>query len=167
MRTLLFIALLIPVAAMASSYSNAPLLVVKPEQEAAPVQTYSIAPATPAPAPATPPRVTAPQPPKPDKPERPESHAIESTAVQYSKLWPRDSVPIFMTRCTKFHTEAVKPCSCIITRVMTEMTHDEFMKISESGNVEKDARLLAIRTDCLSKIAPQDLKTRNVNMGRD
>ena len=65
-----------------------------------------------------------------------------------STLWPRNTVEIFMPSCAGFHVELVKPCLCVITRLMTTMPHDEFLKESEKGTLESDPRLLTIRTDC-------------------
>lgn len=66
-----------------------------------------------------------------------------------NKLWPIDTVPIFMRSCMGFHVELAAPCKCIIVNLMTQMPHDEFLKLSAAGTIESDPRLSAIRYQCL------------------
>lgn len=65
------------------------------------------------------------------------------------KLWPRDTVEIFLPSCTGFHPELVAACTCVITRLMLAMPHDEFLAKSEAGTIEQDQRLMTIRRDCV------------------
>ena len=67
-----------------------------------------------------------------------------------SKVWPRDTVPIFVKSCIGFHVELVPACTCVITNLMGAMPHDEFMRLSESGTIEQDVRLQTIRQQCLT-----------------
>ena len=90
-------------------------------------------------APAAPTPTAAPTPASPDTPPSPAS-----------KLWPRDTVPIFVRSCIGYHVELVPACSCIITNLMGAMPHDEFMKLSENGTIEQDVRLQNIRQQCLT-----------------
>ena len=102
-------------------------------------------PAAPA-APANPPTAAnAATPPNPASPTPP--------ANPTSKLWPHDTIPIFMPSCTGLHVEFVQPCTCVITRLMLAMPHDEFLAKSEQGTIEQDPRLIRIRHDCAT--APQ------------
>ena len=80
------------------------------------------------------------------KPEKPAAPAV-------SKLWPRDTVQIFMPRCTALKQPFIAPCNCVITKLMAAIPHDEFLKKSEDGSIEQDPRLIQIRTDCAT--APQ------------
>lgn len=96
-------------------------------------------PATPS-APAAP-SATAPQSaPTPAIPAAPASPA--------SKLWPADTVPIFMKSCVSYQPKLVVPCSCVIRKLMVAMPHDEFLKLTAEGTVEADARLQNIRVEC-------------------
>ena len=109
------------------------MLVVTPQSEqpkepAAPKQPAS---------PMTPP--TPSNPPEPASPASPKSPA----------LWPKDTVPVFMTSCTKFHVELVEPCSCIITKVVTQFTHDEFLKIDAANELSSDPKMQKIRQECV------------------
>lgn len=89
---------------------------------------------TPAAAPAAPMPVTPASPPTPKSP--------------ISKLWPKDTIQIFMPPCTGLRPQFVVPCTCTITRLMAEMPHDEFLAESEAGTIEQDPRLQRIRLDC-------------------
>ena len=71
-----------------------------------------------------------------------------ATNETVSKLWPSDTRKIFMPRCTSLKAQFIEPCSCVITKLMTAMTHDEFLKKSGDGTIEKDQRLIQIRRDC-------------------
>lgn len=145
--------LLLPMHAIAQTRSNAPMLVVGGEQpaavpEAAPAFTFpdsaitSIAPPA---APAAPTPSAAPAPATPASPPAPAS-----------KLWPRDSATIFMRSCVRFHQQAVDPCRCIITQLMEQMAHDEFLKLTDAGTIEQDDRLLTIRKDCVTQPRRRD-----------
>ena len=70
-----------------------------------------------------------------------------------SKLWPRDTIQIFLPPCTGLRPQFVVPCTCVITKLMLEMPHDEFLAKSETGTIEQDPRLIRIRHDCAT--APQ------------
>ena len=68
-----------------------------------------------------------------------------------AKLWPRDTVALFMPSCMGFHPqEFAQPCMCVITKMISTMPHDEFLRESEAGTIEQDQRLITIRTDCAS-----------------
>ena len=71
-----------------------------------------------------------------------------ATAALISKLWPRDTLQIFMPRCTALKVPFIIPCQCVITKLMGAMGHDEFLKKSEDGTIEQDPRLMQIRTEC-------------------
>jgi hypothetical protein len=90
-------------------------------------------------------------PPAPPTPEAPTSPTPPPNPV--SKLWPRDTIAIFLPSCTGFRPQFIAPCTCVITKLMAAMPHDEFLKMSEAGTIEQDPRLIRIRTDCAS--APQ------------
>lgn len=172
---------LLPFAALAQSHSNAPMVVVGegspvPSQAApaaAPAQAR--APAAPFPnfpeiaitrvgenttgqhvdtpqspaTPASPPAVAAGA--TPVTPTNPASPPAPKSPV--SKLWPRDTIEIFLPPCTGLRPQFVVPCTCVITKLMVEMPHDEFLAKSEAGTIEQDPRLQRIRRDCAT--APQ------------
>ncbi len=171
-----------PLIASAQAYSNAPMVVVgegaaaaKPAAPAAnaPVTPESLLatfpkqaitqigeatggervdtpknPASPA-APANPAAATS-----PSNPNAPTPPAAPVNPV--SKLWPRDTVPIFMTACVGFYPQKIAPCSCVITRLIVEMPHDEFLAKSEANTMEKDERFLRIRQDCATAPAKKE-----------
>jgi hypothetical protein len=171
-----------PLVAAAQSYSNAPMVVVgesAPQPKAA--DASANAPVTPDSLLATfpkqaitnvgeatggervdtPANPASPKPPAnpaasntPANPNAPASPASPVNPV--SKLWPRDTVPIFMTACVGFHSQKIRPCSCVITRLMVAMPHDEFLVKSENDTLEKDERLLRIRQDCATAPAKKD-----------
>lgn len=64
------------------------------------------------------------------------------------KLWPRDTIQIFLPPCTRLRPQFVAPCTCVITKLMVAMPHDEFLKKSEDGSIEHDPRLINIRSEC-------------------
>lgn len=106
-------------------------------------QTTSLPPSAPA----------APQPEIPATPANPASPSVpeapKAPAPVLDKLWPKDTVPIFLRSCTGFHPELVNACSCVITRLIVTMPHDEFMKLSEANTLNDDARVITIRQQCL------------------
>ena len=106
------------------------------------------APATPAspPAPTTPTAAASPA-----TPANPASPATPASPV--NKLWPRDTISIFLPPCTGLRPQFIVPCTCVITKLMVAMPHDEFLAKSEAGSIESDPRLIRIRQDCAT--APQ------------
>lgn len=78
----------------------------------------------------------------------PASPMSPSSAV--SKLWPRDTIALFMPSCVGYYPQFGQPCMCVITQMMSTMPHDEFLRESEAGTIETDPRLIKIRTDCAS-----------------
>lgn len=156
---------LMPFYALAEKNSPAPMLVVGGESSPqaktrrnatpAPVSGDTLAaqipkeavttlgnPPNPLP-PASPAQTATPESPK--NPPSPESPA--------SKLWPRDTVPLFLTSCAKGRPKMLQPCQCIITHLMTQMAHDEFLALTETDQIEGDGRYLNIRQACAT--APQ------------
>ena len=105
-------------------------------------------------------------PPSPPSPTAPTGIAAEKAPIApasppspespVSKLWPRDTVPIFVKSCVGFHVELIPACSCVITELMASMPHDEFLKLSESGAIEADPRLKRARYDCVAAPARKD-----------
>lgn len=162
MRTLLFIVSLFPLMAFAQD-ASAPMLVVdetKPPTSLAVQkdlmdqfpewavtnlaknttgQTEAV--------PASPPAPSAPAATPPTNPKAPSAPAAPESPV--SKLWPVDTVPIFMPPCVGLHPELIAPCKCTITELMLQMPHDEFLRLSLDGSIEQDARLSAIRYRCV------------------
>lgn len=166
--------IVLPVAALAQSYSSAPMVVVsegnsKPASSAAaPAPTRDAAadfpnfpetaitrvgenttgqhvdaPPTPA-SPASPAAAASAK--SPEGATAPASPAVPPSPI--TKLWPRDTVQIFLPPCTGLRPQFVVPCTCVITKLMLAMGHDEFLKESENGTIEQDPRLIKIRTDC-------------------
>jgi hypothetical protein len=157
-------ALAVPFAALAQGYSHAPIIV-----EAAPPASANLAVLPPSfpdwavtkagenttgqqvvqpAAPANPANPTTPAaanaaatPATPTAPPSPESPA--------SKLWPRDTVPIFMQSCVGFHPELVSACSCVITHLMPALPHDEFLRETADDTIEKDPRVIDARMSCV------------------
>jgi hypothetical protein len=87
----------------------------------------------------------------PATPANPASPATPASPV--SKLWPRDTISIFLPPCTGLRPQFIVPCTCVITKLMMAMGHDEFLAKSEAGSIESDPRLIRIRQDCAT--APQ------------
>lgn len=145
---MLITSLLLPLAALAQSHSNAPIMavdhgtVVNAALPAAPTPSTSPAAAA-APATGFPETaistVTPPAPPVPEKPPLTPAQA---------RLWPRDTAEIFVRRCAQTRIKMVEPCRCVITQLMERMGHDEFLKLSQAGAAEKDPRYVAIRQQC-------------------
>jgi pyruvate/2-oxoglutarate dehydrogenase complex dihydrolipoamide acyltransferase (E2) component len=100
-------------------------------------------------APVTPPAPAAPAAPSaPAAAETPK--APPAPASPTDKLWPRDTVPIFMRSCTGLHVEYLAPCSCVITKLMLAIPHDEFLELSAAGKIDEDKRMTDIRSGCLA-----------------
>lgn len=66
------------------------------------------------------------------------------------KLWPRNTIELFLPSCTGLKPRFVVPCTCIIAKLMIAMPHDEFLKKSEDGTLEQDPRLITIRNQCVA-----------------
>jgi hypothetical protein len=79
--------------------------------------------------------------------------APASPANPISKLWPIDTIPIFMRSCVGFEPQLIAPCGCVIRELMVKMPHNEFLAKSADGSIEQDATLHSIRTNCA--VAPQ------------
>jgi hypothetical protein len=169
------LALSLPLLVLAQASANAPILVIedgasnqpitKPKPVPSPefsnfpenaitrvgentMGTHEDVPATPAsPVPPAAPAATA----NPETPKNPASPA--APANPNNKLWPRDTVRIFLPPCTRLRPQFVVPCTCVITKLMIAMPHDEFLKKSEDGTIEQDPRLIKIRSECAT--APQ------------
>lgn len=82
-------------------------------------------------------------------PEAPAAAAPAAPASPINKLWPIDTIPIFMRSCMGLHIELAAPCKCTIVNLMVAMPHDEFLRKSADGTIEQDPRLSAIRFKCL------------------
>lgn len=96
--------------------------------------------------PESPARATAPaSPPGADKPASPAAPEFPT-----GKLWPRDTVPIFVKSCIGFHLELIPACTCVITELMATMPHDEFLKLSADGSIENDGRVVHARQNCIA-----------------
>lgn len=108
--------------------------------------------------PATPPAPTAPANPAsasaPASPANPNSPTPPPNPV--NKLWPRDTVEVFLPPCTGLRPAYVIPCTCVITKLMLAMGHDEFLKKSENGTIEQDPRLQQIRLDCVTAVKKKE-----------
>lgn len=76
----------------------------------------------------------------PETPPAPESPA--------GKLWPKDTVPIFVKSCIGFHVQLIPACTCVITQLMATIPHDEFLKLSETDKIDSDPRYTKARQDC-------------------
>lgn len=98
-------------------------------------------PASPKPPASAPVPAGAAAPASPETPKPPKSPA--------DKLWPVDTVPIFMRACVGLHIELIPPCKCTITKLMQQMPHDEFLELTARGTIEQDARLSTIRYECV------------------
>lgn len=69
-------------------------------------------------------------------------------ASPISKLWPADTVQHFMPSCIGADPRLIAPCQCVIGRVMLEIPHDEFLRLTAQQTIENDARLQNIRLQC-------------------
>lgn len=85
----------------------------------------------------------------PASPAVPKPPAAPSNAVD--KLWPADTVPIFMQACVGYQPKLVVPCNCVIGNLMLEMPHDEFLRLTAQNTIENDIRLKNIRVKCAVK----------------
>ncbi|MFZ4542058.1 MAG: hypothetical protein ACOYNL_09715 [Rickettsiales bacterium] len=172
--TVLFL-LVMPLASVAQSYSRSPILILGEDgastEERKPLPGAGT-PNFPANAttragentygehldmPANPPSPVAPTnpaaAPTPANPAAPTSPVSPASAA--SKLWPRDTVAIFLPPCTSGRPLLLGACSCVITKLMVEMPHDEFLAKSEDGTIEQDVRLQRIRLNCATEAAAQ------------
>ena len=132
----IFMILSLPTFAVAQTYSNSPIMVITPDSSNPKPPPEPAAPANP------------PSPPNPPQPSAPATPISSMPAT----LWPKDTVPIFMTSCTKFHVELIDPCSCIITKVVTQFRHDEFMRLDSSGELTSNPKMQQIRQECVNAV---------------
>lgn len=160
----LFVASFLPILAVAQSYSKSPMVVIGGEAPA-PV-TAAAAPEKPANALTNFPEQAITQVGTNSNPDKaligvqssakaPDnaSPTAPASSPPVSKLWPRDTIQIFMPRCTSLKVPFVAPCRCVINKLMSTMGHDEFLKKSEDNTIEQDPRLIQIRNECAA--APQ------------
>lgn len=99
--------------------------------------------------PASPPAPTAPaSSPSPSAPEAAKPPPAPASVTD--KLWPRDTVPIFMHSCTGLHVEYMPACGCVITKLMLAMSHNEFLELSAANKIDDDPRVISIRSGCLA-----------------
>lgn len=89
----------------------------------------------------------------PPSPQAPAAPAAPANAI--TKLWPADTVPIFMQSCVGYQPKLVVPCNCVITNLMLEMPHDEFLRLTAQNTIEDDIRLKNIRVKCAVKAAAE------------
>jgi len=82
-----------------------------------------------------------------DIPKNPESPPSPEAA--HAKLWPADTVPLFVLACAQFHKELVGPCKCTISNLMATMPHDEFLKLSAENRMADNQKYLNIRRKCI------------------
>lgn len=163
---LALLALALPIITSAQTYSNTPIIISSDAEEdkpgAVPGAGFPNFPENAitrvgenttgqhVDAPANPPNPAVPENPSagkaPESPTNPNSPTPPANPV--SKLWPNNTVEIFLPACINFHPQLVVPCTCVITKLMVEMPHDEFLKKSEDGTIEQDSRLTRIRTEC-------------------
>lgn len=139
----LFLVMLLPVIAVAQSYPKSPMVVIGGEEAATPVATDN----SPKPADAL---ANFPQ---QAITQVGDEKIAQAAPTAPSKLWPRNTLQIFMPRCTALKEPFIEPCRCVITKLMNAMPHDEFLKKSEEGSIEQDPRLIQIRNECAT--APQ------------
>lgn len=102
-------------------------------------------------APANPASATAPA--NAPTPAAPTPPAAPASPV--SKLWPVDTVPIFVRACVGFRPALLLPCQCVIGKLMLAMPHDEFLELTAKGTIEQDARLKQIRLQCATQPRPR------------
>lgn len=156
---LAFTAVLSTTAAQAQSYSAAPMLVysrdaagTKPSADDTVRDLGHETMGETVTKPGTPP--TAPQALEPSAAPAEAKPAAASTPVAptnpVDKLWPRNTIQIFLPSCTGLRPQYLVPCTCVITKLMVTMPHDEFLKKSEDGTLEQDPRLITIRQACIA-----------------
>ena len=156
-------ALFISAAAHAQTYSAAPM-VVYGEGSAQPTNaddtvrelgqaTMGETVTKPGTAPAAP-QAAAPQAvPSAAAPANPPAPVAPANPVD--KLWPRNTIQLFLPSCTGLKPQFLPPCTCVITKLMIVMPHDEFLKKSEDGTLEQDPRLISIRNQCVADALPK------------
>lgn len=146
----LFVLALAATLALTAHAQKNPLIVFDAEEQAAakaipePEKKPEAAPVKPA-AP-----VAQPTPTKPVTPMNPPTPVSPESPVD--KLWPKNTIPLFLPSCTGLRMQYVAPCTCVITKLMVVMPHDEFLEKSTNGTLEDDSRLKQIRTDCVTSV---------------
>ncbi len=158
LSTLILLGLL-PLATLAQSRLNAPLIAVG--DGAVLTRQPAAAEATPAATPeenttedktASPARPERPaSPPRPEHPARPASPPSPESPGRPAKLWPRDTIPIFVTACSHLNIDKIPTCRCIINGLMVQMTHDEFLRLNEAHLMEADTRYITLRENCVAQ----------------
>ena len=168
MRSFITLAMigLLPMSVMAQSYSQAPMLVVGDSQAASSTAAATDAPVSDkAGALASFPENAVTKIGDVASPSKETTGAVKPVAdvpanaeaeAEESKLWPKNTLEIFMPRCTGLKLPFVGPCRCVMTKLMSAMPHNEFLKKSKDGTIEQDSRLISIRRECAT--APQRKK---------
>ncbi len=156
-------ALVIGTTAHAQSYSAAPMVVYgegSAQATSADDSVRELGQATmgetitkPAAAPAAPQAAAPEAVPGTTAPASPPSPVTPANPVD--KLWPRNTIQLFLPSCTGLKPQFLPPCTCVITKLMIVMPHDEFLKKSEDGTLEQDPRLISIRNQCIADALPK------------
>lgn len=63
--------------------------------------------------------------------------------------WPRDTISVFVTACAKTQAQLIAPCKCVIEHLAYAIPQNEFVTLTESGEIETDKRYLKAQSDCL------------------
>lgn len=63
--------------------------------------------------------------------------------------WPRDTISVFVTACAKTQAQLIAPCKCVIEHLAYAIPQNEFVTLTESGEIETDRRYLKAQSDCL------------------
>ncbi len=155
MVTALFV---LPAIAQVREHYDAPLLAVGGDRPApaAPATTQPTTDASSANSMEAPKAPEAPAPSKPSVIKLPVAPA--SPVPPVSKLWPRDTIPLFVTSCSKLHRELLNPCRCIIDGLMEKMLHDEFLRLSDANQIDIDPRYLTVREQCVMAAKQKQLQ---------
>lgn len=69
--------------------------------------------------------------------------------------WPRDTVEIFVTACAKTQTQLIAPCKCVIEHLAYAIAQNEFLALTQSGEIETDKRYLKAQATCLGSTPSQ------------
>lgn len=78
-----------------------------------------------------------------------EKNASIPVQPRNSPDWPRDTIRIFVTACAKTQTQLIAPCKCVIEHLAYAIPQNEFVSLTESGEIETDKRYLKAQSDCL------------------
>lgn len=77
--------------------------------------------------------------------------ALAGAAHAQQSAWPEDAALHFVKQCAGVHKDLLAPCRCISDGIIREFSPEDFVKLTDSGAIQRDVRYTRIRNDCVTR----------------